>query len=197
MNYFLEMFLYVGAFLIFMGLLDMLKRRRSKEPEHVIVSRPDEDDAEPTLADIIVPDELKEDGFYALEFEEGGIYGEYGRDIGFFTFCMLYDRREGILVDVTLNVKGPYRNVCKVQPFEVGSEDKVRNIEAFLTGERKPMYIDDSTPQGIRFWKVTELGPEYDGLRQSLVGLRDASKALDAAKLEVQKSEEAIKAIYG
>ncbi len=125
-----------------------------------------------------VPDTLNPEGFYAIQVAQAEMY-DLG-NIAFIPHFILYDRKQGIAIDVTSDVR-PAPLLSETRPAEVIPREGVDGIEKYLTGEVKPE-ITVNFPSGVRYFVATELSDAcYIPLRTRMVELRDARLTLDAA----------------
>ena len=99
---------------------------------------------------------------------------------------VLYDSGAGVAVDITAEVKqAPL--LSEVRPYKVVSGASV--LEAYLSGAEKPIknWQEAGNIPCITGFEAEELvGEQYNPVRQTIVKLRDAQKALDDRVAEMR-----------
>lgn len=127
-----------------------------------------------------VPETLNPDGFYAVQTTQAEMYDP--GNFAFISHFILYDRKEGIAVDVTSDVK-PAQRGSATRSVKVLSH--VNSIEKYLTGEVKPEFkaaFYQGVALGVYSFVARELSDAcYVPLRARMVELRDAGAVLDTA----------------
>jgi len=136
-----------------------------------------------------VPETLNPEGFYAIQIAQAEMY-DLG-NIDFIDHFLLYDRKSGIGIDITSDIKAAPL-LSATQPANVFSSDNVDLIENYLTGRVKPECSDfPGFPEGVKCFVAVELiGNKYEPLRENMVRLRDTQAQLktltDAFGNEIQ-----------